>query len=374
MNPEKTYLIRLYFKNALRVGADRSGVGIEASQDYIHSDTFWAALANYWALLGSAGNISFQEFLEGFSVGSNGIGAPSGTPPLFTISSAFPFIRRSGRHHYWLPKPLSVPFDLSASNSQESRDSARDNHGKALKKARLLSDETFTNWQAFGNLVGHAVSKNNSVASVGKSNVRAQSSLDRITSQSNLFHSGISYLNPTDNDEGLYVLVKTSDDRVENALKEVLDVIRDAGGLGGDISSGCGELVSYSIELIGNNDEKWAFLRECDGANAKCLLSLCLPSNPKTVSANLVAYSTVLRKGWTGSLTAGLQCKRQTLYMLSEGTVLSGEEQGQMATITPDAIKTPDWTGQHPVYRYGYAFSVPIKINCEDRYGSDNNA
>jgi CRISPR-associated protein Csm4 len=366
MNPEKTYLIRLYFKNALRVGAARSGVGIEASQDYIHSDTFWAALANYWALLGSAGGISFAEFLEGFGIGSTSSGASSGVPPLFTISSAFLFARRSGMHRYWLPKPLSVPFDLSTSNSKESRDSERENYGKAMKQARLLSDETFTNWQAFGDLVGYAVSNNNSMASVGKNNVRPQSSLDRITSKSNLFHSGISYLNPNDNDEGLYVLVKTSDDRVEEALKEVLAVIRDAGGLGGDISSGCGELLSYSIELIGNNDEKWAFLRERSDANARCLLSLCLPSNPKTVSAKLVAYNTVLRKGWTGSLTAGLQRKRQTLYMLSEGTVFAGEEQGQMATITPAPTKTPDWTGQHPVYRYGYAFSVPIKINFED--------
>lgn len=366
MNPEKTYLIRLYFKNALRVGAARSGVGIEASQDYIHSDTFWAALANYWALLGSAGGISFAEFLEGFGVGSTSSGASSGVPPLFTVSSAFPFARRSEMHRYWLPKPLSVPFDLSASSSKELRDSARDNHGKTLKQARCLSDKIFSRWQAFEYQVGYEVGNEKHFDSAGKSNVRPQSSLDRITSQSNLFHSGISYLNPTDNDEGLYVLVKTSDDRVENALKEVLDVIRDAGGLGGDISSGCGELVNYSIELIGSNDKKWAFLRECDGANARCLLSLCLPSNPKTVSTKLVAYDTVLRKGWTGSLTASLQRKRQTLYMLSEGTVLSVEEQGQMAIITPDPTKTPDWTGQHPVYRYGYAFSVPIRINFED--------
>lgn len=366
MNPEITYLIRLYFKNALRVGAARSGVGMEASQDYIHSDTFWAALANYWALLGAAGGISFAEFLEGFGIVNSGNITSSNVPPLFTVSSAFPFTRRSGRHRYWLPKPLSVPFDLSVSNSKESRDSERERYGKEMKQARLLSDETFINWQAFSDLVGHAVSKNNSSASVGKNNVRPQSSLDRITSQSNLFHSGISYFNPKDNDEGLYVLVKTSDDRVEEALKEVLNVIRDAGGFGGDISSGCGELVSYSIELIDSNDEKWAFLRECDGANARCLLSLCLPSNPKAISAKLVAYNTVLRKGWTGSLTASLQRKRQTLYMLSEGTVLTDEEQGQMATITPYTTKTPDWMGQHPVYRYGYAFSVPIKINFED--------
>lgn len=363
---EQTYIIRLHFRNAFHIGTARSAVGIEASQGYIHSDTFWAALANYWALLGSAGGISFAEFLERFTAGNHCGGVSDSSTPLFTISSAFPFTTMAEEYRYWLPKPLSVPFDLSGENSKESRDSERRRSGKALKNARFLSHEIFRRWQCFGDTVGFQVKEKNSFDATGKSEVRPQSSIDRVSNQSNLFHSGISYLNPNDQDEGLYVLVKTSDGRVKNALDEVLGVIRDAGGIGGDISSGCGELSDYSIAPIAEGDRAWTFLTGCDGANASCLLSLCLPSDSKEICNRLVAYSAVLRKGWTGSLTAGIQRKRKTVYMLSEGTVLTGAEQGGMATITPDSTKTPEWRGLHGVYRYGYAFSVPIRINLED--------
>jgi CRISPR-associated protein Csm4 len=160
--------------------------------------------------------------------------------------------------------------------------------------------------------------------------------------------------------------MKTSDSRVKNALDEVLGVIRDTGGIGGDISSGCGELSDYSIAPIAEGDQAWAFLRGCDGANASCLLSLCLPRNLKDICDQLVAYNMVLRKGWTGSLTSGIQRKRQTVYMLSEGSVLTGADQGCMIPITPVVAKTLEWRGQHEVYRYGFAFSVPIRINLED--------
>jgi len=52
--------------------------------------------------------------------------------------------------------------------------------------------------------------------------------------------------------------------------------------------------------------------------------------------------------------------------MLSEGTVLTEQETGCMANVTPDNLSTPEWQGLHEVYRYGYGFSVPIRINLED--------
>lgn len=365
MSHEQIYIIHLHFRNAIHIGTARSGAGIEASQGYIHSDTFWAALANYWALLGSAGGITFDEFLRSFSIDNIGGGVPLNPSPLFTISSAFPFTTKGPEYCYWLPKPLSVPFGFSCENVEISRDREQLQFGKSIRKARFLSRESFSRWQCFTEPVGFEVDKDFYDES-GESEVRPQSAIDRVSSRSNLFHSGISYLNSNDEREGLYVLLRTSDNRVKNALDEVLGVLSEAGGIGGDISSGCGELSNYYIDPVEEDDSAWAFLHESDGANASCLLSLCLPVHPKEISECLVAFGTVIRKGWTGSLTTNLQRKRKTVYMLSEGSVFTGWEPGCMAIVTPDNLKTPEWQGLHEVYRYGHAFSVPIRINLED--------
>lgn len=338
---------------------------MESSQGYIHSDTMWAAFANYWALLGSAGGISFREFLQGFRLCDDGDGVPGDVSPLFIISSAFPFTLKGRKNCYWLPKPLSVPVSLSLEYNEHSRLGERSQYGKSLKTARFISRECFSRWQRFTDPVGSEVDKDSREASVN-CEVQPHVAIDRVSGRANLFHSGISYLDPSEERSGLYLLLRTADQRVVKALDEVLVVISETGGIGGDISSGCGALRNHYIDPVTETDDAWACLRGCEKANASCLLSLCLPATPEAISSNLVAFNTVLRKGWTGSLTANLQRKRKTLYMLSEGTVMTGKETGSLATVTPELQKTPEWQGRHEVYRYGYAFAVPIRINSED--------
>ena len=52
--------------------------------------------------------------------------------------------------------------------------------------------------------------------------------------------------------------------------------------------------------------------------------------------------------------------------MLAEGSVLSNALGGGVVDVTPDPDKTPEWRGVHDVFRNGYAFLVPIKVNPED--------
>jgi len=365
MPEEQTYIVHLHFKNAVHIGTSMSGAGMASSQGYIHSDTIWAAIANYWALLGSAGGISFSEFLEGFILCNHGDAGPGNNAPLFIISSAFPFTLNGSGNCYWLPKPLSVPFSLSVENHEHSRIAERSLFGKSLKTARFISRECFSRWQRFTVPVGSEVDQEAYNASANNE-MRPHVAIDRMSGRANLFHSGISYLDPSGEREGLYLLFRTADLRVTKALDEVFGAIGETGGIGGDISSGCGALRSHYIDQITADDEAWACIHGCDGANASCLLSLCLPAKPDAISGNLFAFNTVLRKGWTCSLTANLQRKRKTLHMLSEGTVMTRKEIGCLATVTPDVRKTPEWQGRHKVYRYGYAFAVPIRINFED--------
>ena len=364
MSEKKTYIVHLYFKNSMHVGSSRSGVGIEATQDFIHSDTLWAAIANYWSLLGTVAGISFDDFLDGFREKSEEKN-DSKQEPLFRLSSAFPFTPQDSKRNYWLPKPLSVPFSLSVDNDEQSKKKEHRDYGKNIKEARFITRESFMRWQAFNSALGADISsvRQNGIS---QGEIRAQVAIDRTTSRYNLYHSGITYFKPHSERVGLYWLLQ-AEDCVKNALHEVLQVIRDIGAIGGNVSSGCGELNEFNIQEIDAGNEAWSFIWGAATSNAYCLLSLYYPFNHTEYKGGLVAFNNVIRKGWTGSLTDSLQKKRKTVVMLSEGSVLTEKVLGGIADVTPDESNTSEWKGHHNVFRYGYAFLVPIKVNFEDK-------
>lgn len=360
MAEEITYIVRLFFRKSIRIGSARSGIGIESVQDFIHSDTLWAAIANYWSLIGKAGGLTFDDFMNGFCKKTD-FGYESIPQPLFTMSSAFPFTLSGRKRIYWLPKPLSVPFSLSVDNAVY-RDEQKKKYGKLFRQTRFISKEVFMKWMAFNSELGSSIESEKMIGIISGS-LRPQAAIDRLSNKAMLYHTGLSYIEHHDKSIGLYWLFKTADERVEQALKEVLDVIRDAGGIGGNISSGCGELYHYEISKA---DDSWDFLHTTPDANACCLLSLCYPLADERSLMNPIAADLVTRKGWTGSLVTGLRKKRQTISMIAEGSVFAKSMRGGIADVTPDPVKTPEWRGFHPVLRYGYAFTVPIKLNFKD--------
>lgn len=356
----QNYIVHLYFKNALHIGAANSGIDIEATQDFIHSDTLWAAIANHWAILGKAGGISFGEFLDGFRTKQGGTVHPK-EEPLFKISSAFPLTDNDSI--YWLPKPLSVPMAFSKSNTDD-RDDERNAYGKEVKQKKFIPLDMFKGWINFEKNVSDIGATKQQGISSGE--LRPHATIDRISMQADLFHSGITYFDKLEKKRvGLYFLVQC-DKKAKEALEEIFKVIYEAGSIGGNRNIGLGALAE-TPELKEANEFINLFTTE--NANAYCLLSLCCPSVCELPGLEkAVAYNTVLRKGWTGSLSIGLQRKRQTVYMFSEGSVFHKKDRerelgGCLVDVTPDKTITPEWNGFHDVYRYGYAFCVPIKID-----------
>lgn len=345
-----TYIVPLYFKHAMHIGAANASVGIEEAQDFIHSDTLWAAICNHWAVLGEVEGVSFDKFLDSFKNGK----------PLFRISSAFP-LTKSGRE-FWLPKPLSVPFSFSHVNPD--RDYEIQEYGKTVKKTRFITLNAFKNWVEFSA---------NNVSDVGEKprgisngTVRPHNTLDRVSMASQIFHAGITYFESYGkNRAGLYFILKT-DQSVKKALEKILEIIYEIGAIGGDRSIGLGALLEKPILLeLKEVPKEWDnILNNTSDTNASCLLSLCYPKEDEPLQDATIAYNFVLRKGWTGSLSVGAQVKRQTISMFSEGSVFKKELEGKLVDITPQ--NTPKWQGLHNVYRYGYAFSVPLKVNLED--------
>jgi CRISPR-associated protein Csm4 len=354
-----TYIVHLYFRNALHVGAADAGIGIEATQDFIHSDTLWAAIANHWAILDNVGGISFDDFLNGFRTKQEDKTFPK-DEPLFLISSAFPLTKSHDTTTYWLPKPLSVPMSFSKSNIEDS-EHQRKEYGKKVKQEKFIPFKVFKEWINFeknASDVGEAERKG-----ISRGQMRPHVILDRLSMQAQLFHSGITYFDKFEERVGLYFLIQC-DERTKTALEKIFKVIYEAGAIGGDRSIGLGALAE---EPFFTESVEFAELFRTENSNAHCLLSLCYPSLSEIPSQEIsVAYNPILRKGWTGSLSVGLQRKRKTIYMFSEGSIFQTKLNGCLADITPDKTITPEWNGFHDVYRYGYALSVPIKIDVND--------
>jgi len=355
----QNYIVHLYFKNALHIGAANSGVGIEATQDFIHSDTLWAAIANHWAILGKAGDISFEEFLDGFRT-KKGNKIYSKEEPLFRISSAFPLADND--RTYWLPKPLSVPMAFSKSNT-EDREYQLNEYGKKVKQEKFIPLKVFKEWIGFeknASDVGEAERRG-----ISSDQMRPHAAIDRISMQAQLFHSGITYFDKFEERVGLYFLVQC-DKETKESLEEIFKVIYETGAIGGNRNIGLGALAEKPFF---QEATAFAELFETENSNAYCLLSLFCPSKSEMPSEETaVAYNPVLRKGWTGSLSTGIQRKRKTVYMFSEGSVFQNKNKlnGCLTDVTPDKTIAPEWNGLHDVYRYGYALSIPIKIDLND--------
>ena len=358
----KDYIVQLYFRNSLHVGASNSIAGVDDVQDFIHSDTLWAAIANNWALLGQVGGIGFNEFLESYKTGN----------PLFTLSSAFPLTDNGTR--YWLPKPLSAPYAFSINNKR--RKSNQLSYGKEMKGLRFISLRAFRDWSRFENYDLSMLTLD--TVNIGRS-VRPKSMIDRVAMRSNLYHSGLTYFDDRkDRDRsGLYFILRIIDDEtapiVKSAIEELLAVMSDISGLGGNICSGCGQFAEKPkiievSEAIGGDNELWAdvLTDSFEGANACCLLSLASkePADFKD-GVDSDGYLLVLRKGWTGSMTSDVQAKRQTVFMFGEGSVFLSKIEGGLVDITPKDTDVPYWKNRHRVYRYGYVLSVPMKIDIE---------
>ena len=183
--------------------------------------------------------------------------------------------------------------------------------------------------------------------------------------QAQLFHSGITYFEKFEKRVGLYFLIQC-DEITRTLLEKIFQVIYEAGAIGGNRSIGLGALAEEPYFQKTDTTEFYD-LFNTKNSNAHCLLSLCYPGKSEILNTGTaVAYNLVMRKGWTGSLSVGMQRKRQTVCMFSEGSVFKNKVNGSLVDITPDKTITPEWNGLHDVYRYGYALSVPIKIDFHD--------
>jgi CRISPR type III-A-associated RAMP protein Csm4 len=347
------YIVRLKFTSPVRFGADYSGIGIEGAQPFVHSDTLFSALCNAWVRFGIFTHDELAIYGE-----------------KFLLSSASFYVYK-GSATYFMPKPFIPCVWLKGLKT-----SKKEKLEKIIKKTHWVTSGMFKHWlnpsppsgifQEIPNMLVDAID----YGSLFHERIVARHAQDRLTNASNLFYETLYEFKDTPTC-GLYFLVALKDASFEEKFNLGLKALSKI-GLGGkrcfglgrfEVSNGNGVLCP--IETDGS---ELGFILETGSNSLRCLFSLSLPTqieidNLMSISDDKVAqYDIVLRKGWTFSSVNLCQMKRQTIYMLSEGSVFEESlcPSGRIENVAPlDGQNNIDFP--HHVFRFGKSFSVPLK-------------
>ena len=338
---------RLVPRSAFHFG--ERGVGLEETAETFRSDALFGALCA--TLREGWGTRTLGRLLDGFRTG--------GEPP-FLLSSCFPY----AGDVLFFPRPMlplvgELPFDA----------------GKRLKQVRFVSRDVFAAWLAGADLAGRAGPA--AFVAGGRAWVSADErarlaarfgrddagelpplwsttsvprvTIDRATSASAIYRVGRLAFRAGC---GLYVLIEWRDEALRPTLETALHVLGDA-GLGGRRSAGYGQFRPLPPEPVD--------LPSPADADALLTLSLYWPTEAEVrggVLADPARYDLVLRQGWMAS-PEGRALRRREVRMLAEGSVLrasGGATLGGLADVTPAGFAA------HPVYRYGLAFPLPVRV------------
>ncbi len=310
---------RLNFRSPLHIGTE--GPSHEDVSNIAHSDTILGAV---YSLAVKVKPELCQDILN----------------RSVRISSAFPYFKDASNVDYFIPTPLLPPKTMFS--FPEDDYSLR----KKLKKLEFIPLEwleRILNGDRIGIERKNLDETKARLKSIFKSSVVPKVALDRITQDSNLFHYGELHFK----NGGLFFLAEFDGHESERKFEAVLNLLGDE-GLGGKRTAGFGlfdiEADTIELEVPGNSEKH-------------LLLSLYWPPESERDSLSLKdsSYQLVRRAGWF-LLDDGRSYRRRPLWMFREGSVLNIEPTGGVADVTPEALS------DKRVYRFGFAFSLPIRV------------
>lgn len=315
--PEHTFKVyKLHFRSGFHL--DSQAYAYENSRWMIPSDTLFSAICHSLNLLYG------PHTLEGLLNRGN---------PSFKLSSCFPF---SG-NHYFFPAPLK-DRGFSGLNDGSSH--------KKLVKAALMPMERFVE-DLHGHLnVREWASALEDMDKLYKEVERPRVLVDRVNNQSSIFHfAETQYMAET----GLFCLVDCEDQETENKLMAAFRLLGEE-GIGSDSTVGKGQFRLESDELHVDLPE---------AVNHYVLLSLYNPSEAELLHLNASEsfYRLIVRGGWIAA--GGRDLRRKSLRMLTEGSVLRYNSEKPPEGNVPVVLED-NYGLDHPVYRYGKAFCLPI--------------
>jgi len=307
---EMLRLVKLRFTSPLHIG--QAGLGLEESSFVIHSDTLYSCIFHTWFCL-------FNEPM-----------------PFISLSSAFPYVGET----LYFPKPF---LPLPGFNNELAL-----KYGKSFKKMRFVAYEHFVRWIKGISLdFDKMLDDNSELERIMRFSIRPQVALDRLTASSKLYFVGETYFDIRQN-AGLFFIVDLADVNWEK-LKQVI-IFMGEEGIGGRKSSGYGHFEPTFVNGF--------IIDEIDKPDAYLTLSLVCPASDDEVRENLIAYQLIERTGWLESKQKNYGIRHQRLMMLEEGSIFKKAPLGKIVDVAPPGFDA------HPVYRYGKAFNVGVKLGA----------
>jgi CRISPR-associated protein Csm4 len=356
---ERSYLIKLDLKSPLHIG--EPGIGMERSLTYIPSDTLFSALCNMWATIYGKG--SLENLIEQFYYEMP-----------FCFSSAFPrlHIERDGqiKEICYLPHPLLHRLRRlpSVSADQEEAQKICDEAAKKGKEGT----KTYVDLEFFQQLVSQKTLDMKYFQGMGwaskllrlthHKSLYPRVSLDRMTSQSNLFFCqavrfGTSVFHERDGKwivkGGLFCLLR--------AQEGMADKLRGCFELLGEERVGGERSVGYGRFKCSGWDEEQTLFPGVDKPEGFVTLSLYHPSVQEREKIKedreRIGYQLVKRGGWIDSPFITGQQRKKSCFMFEEGSVFGFAPRGEVLDVTP--MENPEI---HRIYRCGLAFAVGVKL------------
>ena len=156
---------------------------------------------------------------------------------------------------------------------------------------------------------------------------------------------------------GLYIIAGFHDDAHRTLFEGILEVLGLV-GIGGKRSGGYGkfELADDPIELEaqGIYEDVSALYELLHNQHRKMMcISACVPTSDEVATLKQGSYKLQKRGGFVGSTGSETQVKRNSYYVVKEGSVCPKALVGQMLTITGDSLP-------HPVYRNGMGLWIGV--------------
>ncbi len=328
----------LQFKTQLHLGratgaAQTGSLGLEKTETYIPADTLFSAICQTWSTFYDTASLT--DFLNQYT-------AENGTLP-FTLTSAFPY----AQNICFYPKPM-----IWTDRSKESKriQFVSDNifqqiiadNPPAFDKKQLITGENVWISDTEKNLLKITDGDD---YEIWKTATRPRVTIGAQNAGSEIWHVQTVQFNKNC---GLWFAAKFDSDATKQKVETLLRVLGD-NGIGGERNAGYGQFEFAEAECkIPSAEDSTQFVT----------LSPICPKSSEQLEHLLkgnIAYNLNPLTGWVGS--PGTHKRRKKGNMFAEGSVLNAYDEPVGRLID---LKPKDYP--HPVYRYGYAWQVGIKV------------
>lgn len=335
----KYYLFTLKFLTPVHFGDTGNGGNLERVSMTCSADTFFSALCSEAALVSKN---CVETLVVKFANGK------------VCLSSLFPFYQAEDEElELYLPKPL---YRMNA----EVADVKSFNDMKlAATKLKKLKKTTYVRASELVNLLDAV--KNNEEYDYELPIFATKMNSERVNKRMDepLPYFVGSYVFAKN--AGLYFVLGLEN---EDDMEEMQELITQLGlsGIGGKRSSGYGkfELGEDYIELdaeFGIYDDDIALANMLENESAKLQMSIA-PVKPNAEDANVVKegfYKLLRRSGFVASNNMEDNMKRDSVYMLAEGSCFNKRIDGNLVGFTVPGVN-------HKVYRNGLGMYVGVEL------------